>query len=244
LTAIISVPVAGLLFRLRGPYFAIGSWVVAEVFRLLLANLQLLGGGSGASLPVPVVIAMAPDRFLRLAYIYWTALALSALTIALVAFLLRSRFGMALTAIRDNEIAARSNGVSVTRTKLVVYVLAAAGTGMLGALISLAHLRISPDSAFSVNDWSVLVIFMTVIGGIGSIEGPVLGAILFFLLRGALANLGSIYLIILGAIAIGVMMLAPRGLWGLIAARTGWDVLPLKRRVFVTNPDPTEQTPR
>jgi branched-chain amino acid transport system permease protein len=242
LTAVISVPVAGLLFRLRGPYFAIGSWVVAEVFRLLLANWQLLGGGSGASLPVPVVIAMAPDRFLRLAYIYWTALALAALTIALVAFLLRSRFGMALTAIRDNEIAARSNGVSVTRTKLVVYVLAAAGTGMLGALISLAHLRISPDSAFSVNDWSVLVIFMTVIGGIGSIEGPVLGAILFFLLRGALANLGSIYLIILGAIAIGVMMLAPRGLWGLVAARTGWDVLPLKRRVFVTNP--TEQTPR
>jgi branched-chain amino acid transport system permease protein len=236
LTAIISVPVAGLLFRLRGPYFAIGSWVVAEVFRLLLANWQLLGGGSGASLPVPVVIAMAPDRFLRLAYIYWAALALAALTIALVAFLLRSRFGMALTAIRDNEIAARSNGVSVTRTKLVVYVLAAAGTGMLGALISLAHLRISPDAAFSVNDWSVLVIFMTVIGGIGSIEGPVIGAILFFLLRGALADLGSVYLMILGAIAIAVMMLAPRGLWGLVAARTGWDVLPLKRRVFRKTP--------
>jgi branched-chain amino acid transport system permease protein len=103
---------------------------------------------------------------------------------------------------------------------------------MLGALIFFARLRISPDAAFSVDDWSALIIFMTVIGGIGSVEGPVIGAVIFFLLRGALANLGSIYLITLGAIAIAVMMVAPKGLWGLLAARTGWDVLPLKRRVY------------
>jgi len=150
--------------------------------------------------------------------------------------LLRSRFGLALTAIRDNEVAARSNGVSVLRVKLVVYIIVAFGTGMLGALLFLARLRISPDAAFSVDDFSALIIFMTVIGGIGSIEGPVLGAVIFFILRGTLADLGSLYLIILGAIAIAIMTLAPRGIWGLIASKTGWDVLPLKRRVYTETP--------
>jgi branched-chain amino acid transport system permease protein len=234
--AIIALPVAALLFRLRGPYFAIGSWVVAEVLRLLFANWQALGGGSGTSLPAPVVIALAHTRIERLETIYWSALTLMVLTLGLVALLLRSRFGLALTAIRDNEIAARSNGVSVLRVKLVVYIIVAFGTGMLGALLFLSRLRISPDAAFSVDDFSALIIFMTVIGGIGSIEGPVLGAVIFFLLRGALADLGSLYLIILGAIAIAVMTFAPRGIWGLIATRTGWDVLPLKRRVYTENP--------
>jgi branched-chain amino acid transport system permease protein len=234
--AIIALPVAALLFRLRGPYFAIGSWVVAEVLRLLFANWQALGGGSGTSLPAPVVIALAHTRIERLETIYWSALTLMVLTLGLVALLLRSRFGLALTAIRDNEIAARSNGVSVLRVKLVVYIIVAFGTGMLGALLFLSRLRISPDAAFSVDDFSALIIFMTVIGGIGSIEGPVLGAVIFFLLRGALADLGSLYLIILGAIAIAIMTLAPRGIWGLIASNTGWDVLPLKRRVYTETP--------
>jgi branched-chain amino acid transport system permease protein len=236
--AVVSLPVAALLFRLRGPYFAIGSWVVAEVLRLLFANWQALGGGSGTSLPSDVVIAMAPTRFLRLETIYWAALILSVVVVAATALLLRSRFGLALTAIRDNEVAARSNGVSVLRVKLTVYIVAAFGTGMLGALIFLSRLRISPDAAFSVDDFSALIIFMTVIGGIGSIEGPVLGAVIFFLLRGAMADLGSIYLITLGVIAIAVMMLSPRGIWGLVAARTGWDVLPLKRRVYITEERP------
>ncbi len=238
--ALVSVPVAVLLFRLRGAYFAIGSWVMAEAFRLAVANWQAMGGGSGASLPSDVVSAMAANRHIRLELVYWLALGLTVLTLALVALVLRSRFGLALTAIRDDEVAARSNGVSVIHTKFIVYVVSAFGTGMLGSVIFLARLCISPDAAFSVNDWTALIIFMTVIGGIGSIEGPVLGAIIYFLLRGALADLGSIYLIILGAIAIGTMLFAPRGLWGLIAARTGWEILPLQRRVIQITPgDPT-----
>jgi branched-chain amino acid transport system permease protein len=232
--ALFSVPVAMLLFRLRGAYFAIGSWVVAESCRLFIANWQGLGGGSGTSLPARAIVAMAPNRHLRLELIYWLALGLAVLTLVLVALVLRSRFGLALTAIRDDEIAARSNGVSVRWTKFVVYVVSAFGTGMLGAVIFLSRLRVSPDAAFDVNDWSALIIFMTVIGGIGSIEGPIIGAIIFFLLRGALADLGSLYLIILGAVAIFAMLFAPRGLWGLVAARTGWEVLPLQRRVVST----------
>jgi branched-chain amino acid transport system permease protein len=144
---------------------------------------------------------------------------------------LRSRTGLALTAIRDNELAARSNGVNVDRTKLIVYVVTAFGTAMIGSLIFLQRLRISPDAAFSVNDWTALVIFMVVIGGIGSFEGPIIGTLIYFVLRETLAGLGPFYLIILGAVAIAVMLVEPRGLWGLVRARWRTQLLPLQLTV-------------
>jgi len=156
------------------------------------------------------------------------------LVLGAIVLLLRSRYGLALTAIRDNELAARSNGVDVSRTKLVVYVITAFGTAMIGALIFLQKLRISPDTAFSVNDWTAFVIFITVIGGIGRVEGPIIGTIVFFLLRQTLADLGSLYLLMLGAVAIAVMLFAPKGIWGLVADRFGWQLLPLERRLRFT----------
>jgi len=229
--AVVALPVAGLMFRLRGHYFAIGTWVVAEVFRLLASQVSVLGGGSGISLPASIVTSMAATRQLREFLIYWVALALVVIVLGAIVLLLRSRYGLALTAIRDNELAARANGVDVGRTKLVVYVLTAFGTAMVGALIFLQKLRISPDTAFSVNDWTAFVIFITVIGGIGRVEGPILGTIVFFLLRQTLADLGSLYLLMLGAVAIAVMLFAPKGLWGVIAERFGWQLLPLERRL-------------
>ena len=228
---VVALPVAGLMFRLRGHYFAIGTWVVAEVFRLSASQISALGGGSGISLPAAMVTAMAPSRQLREFLIYWVALALMVAVLAAIVLLLRSRYGLALTAIRDNELAARSSGVDVTRTKLVVYILTALGTAMIGALIFLQKLRISPDTAFSVNDWTAFVIFITVIGGIGRVEGPIIGTIVFFLLRQTLADLGSLYLLMLGAVAIAVMLLAPKGIWGFLAGRFGWQLLPLERRL-------------
>ena len=237
LAGIVALPVAGLMFRLRGHYFAIGTWVVAEVFRLVASQLSALGGGSGISLPAGIVVAMAPSRQLREFLIYWLALALVAAVLGAIVLLLRSRWGLALTAIRDNELAARANGVDVRSTKLAVYVLTAFGTAMIGALIFLQKLRISPDTAFSVNDWTAFVIFITVIGGIGRIEGPIVGTVVFFLLRQTLADLGSLYLLMLGAVAIAVMLVAPKGLWGLLAERFGWQLLPLQRRLrFAADP--------
>jgi branched-chain amino acid transport system permease protein len=231
IAAIVAVPVAALTFRLRGAYFAIGTWVVAEVFRLLASQISVLGGGSGISLPASVIIAMAPSRTAREFELYWLALGLTVLVLAAIVTLLRSRHGLALTAIRDNELAAQSNGIDVTRVKLIVYVLTAFGTAMIGALIFLMKLRISPDTAFSVNDWTAFVIFITVIGGIGRIEGPIIGTIIFFFMRQTLSDLGSLYLLIMGAVAIMVMLWAPKGLWGLIAERYGWQALPLQRHL-------------
>jgi branched-chain amino acid transport system permease protein len=231
--ALVAVPVAALIFRLRGAYFAIGTWVVAEVFRLLASQISVLGGGSGISLPAAVVVAMAPSRQMREFETYWLALALTIVVLGAIVGLLRSRHGLALTAIRDDEMAAESVGISVWRTKFIIYIITAFGTAMIGALIFLQKLRISPDTAFSVNDWTAFIIFITVIGGIGRVEGPIIGTIIFFLLRQALADLGSLYLMMMGAVAIVVMLWAPKGLWGLIAERFGWQALPLQRHLVL-----------
>jgi branched-chain amino acid transport system permease protein len=233
LGAIVSVPVALLIFRLRGAYFAIGTWVVAEIFRLLASQISILGGGSGISLPASVIVSMAPSRELREFETYWLALTLTIGVLGAIVMLLRSRHGLALTAIRDNELAAQSNGINVWNIKLAVYVATAFGTSIVGAFIFLQKLRISPDTAFSVNDWTAFVIFITVIGGIGRIEGPIVGTIVFFVLRQTLAGYGALYLLIMGAVAIAAMLWAPRGLWGLIVEKFGWQLLPLQRRVVL-----------
>ena len=250
LSAALAIPAAALLFRLRGHYFAIGTWIVAEVFQLLAAQASVLGGGSGLSLPVSIVTSIAPTRQWREFVIYWVALALVLGVLAMIVLLLRSRYGLALKAIRDNEGAARASGIDVTRIKLAVYLVAAFATGMLGALIFLQKLRIKPDAAFSVNDWTAFVIFMTVIGGLGRIEGPIVGAIVFFLLRQTLSDLGSLYLMLLGAVAIVTMLAAPKGLWGLFVEATGWQLFPLERRVIrsddrgrTTDPTPSLRGP-
>ena len=233
--AIISIPIANLLFRLRGAYFAISSWVVAEVFRLTAILITPLGGGSGMSMPARIAqsLGRAPqDRFVT---VYLTTLALLIAILVAIFLVLRSRTGLALTAIRDNELAARSNGVNVDRTKLVVYVVTAFGTAMIGTLIFLQRLRISPDAAFSVNDWTALIIFMVVIGGLGSFEGPIIGTLVYFLLRETLSNLGPLYLMVLGAVAIVVMLVEPRGLWGFVRSRWRIQLLPLNLHVVASS---------
>ncbi|MCO5162701.1 MAG: branched-chain amino acid ABC transporter permease [Mesorhizobium sp.] len=229
--ALVAIPIAPLLFRLQGAYFAIGTWVLAEVFRLSFAQVAALGGGSGTSLPAGIITGIAADRAVREMLTYWCALAIAVATVAFVVLLLRSRAGLALTAIRDSEVASESLGIDIWRTKLLVYVSVAGLTSLTGAFIFLQKLRISPDAAFSVNDWTAYVIFIAVIGGIGTIEGPILGTILFFLLRETLADLGTTYLILLGVVAILVMLRAPKGLWGLVVQHTGITLVPVRRRV-------------
>ncbi len=226
LGALISIPVASLIFKLRGAYFAIGTWAIAEVFRLSFAQVSALGGGSGSSLPIGIVKSLAASRQARESLSYWLALGSTVLIIASIYLLLRSRRGLALTAIRDNELAAGSLGIDINRTKLTVYVITSALTAMVGAIIFLQKLRISPDAAFSVNDWTAFVIFIVVIGGIGTIEGPIIGTLLFFALRESLADLGTIYLMVLGVIAIVIMLKSPQGVWGYVRQRFDIQIFP------------------
>jgi branched-chain amino acid transport system permease protein len=245
---LLAFPTALVVFRLRGAYFAIGTWVVAEVYRLVFAQIKPLGGGTGTSLPVSVTNGVFGIDILREVFglrtalardavMYWTALALAVGTVLVVYFLLRSRRGLGLSAIRDSEVAAESVGVHSFRTKLWVYVLTAGITGMVGALIYLQTARISPDAAFSVLQWTAYVIFIVVIGGIGTIEGPIVGVLIFYLLQNYLAGFGTWYLILLGALAIVIMLLAPRGIWGFVSARFNLVLFPLQRRLVRLDPD-------
>lgn len=240
--ALLAIPTGFFAFRLQGAYFAIGTWVIAEVVRLSLAQWKALGGGTGTSLPsgttrdmfgvgaIADLFGMRPAQAADVVC-YWLALVLAVATIGFVYWMLRSRQGLALAAVRDNQEAARSVGVDARRVKTLVYLAAAFVTGLAGALIYVQKARISPDAAFSVTDWTAYVIFIVVIGGIGTIEGPIVGVIVFFLLQNLLAGYGSWYLLVLGLIGIAVMLFAPRGLWGLFAERTGIQLFPIRRRL-------------
>lgn len=238
--ALLSLPTGFFVFRLQGAYFAIGTWAIAEVVRLSVAQWKELGGGTGTSLPsgatrdffaIPLIadlFGVRPAQAVDI-FTYWLALLLAVLTIGFIYWLLRTRQGLGLAAVRDNQEAAGALGIDARRLKWAVYIATAFVTGVTGALIYVQTARISPDAAFSVVDWTAYVIFIVVIGGIGTIEGPIVGVIVFLLLRNLLADYGTWYLLILGFIGILVMLFAPRGLWGLFTDRTGIQLFPVRR---------------
>ncbi len=241
-----AIPFAFFLFRLDGAYFAIGSWVLAEVARLSVAQWKAVGGGTGTSLPRDTVRSMPGTDWVRALFdvsgsaardiiLYWIALILAVALMTAIYVLMRRRIGLGLTAVKDNAEAARSVGINASAIKWMTYLISAFGAGMVGALIFLQTARISPGAAFSVTDWTAFVIFVVVIGGIGTLEGPILGVIVFFVLQNFLADFGSWYLVALGAAGIVVMIFAPQGLWGLLRDRLGLTLFPLRRRVIFTS---------
>ncbi len=233
MAAIAALLTSVLVFRMRGGYFAIGTWVLAEVFRIAFSNVSILGGGSGQSLTVMAHI----DRSTREIGVYLIAATVLIGASVAINLLLRSRFGLGLTALRDSEDAAESQGVDVKVLKLQVYTLASFGAGLVGAVYFTSILRISPSAAFDAN-WSVAAIFIVVIGGIGTLEGPILGTAIFFALRWLLAEYGTWYWLVMGAVAVAVVVFAPAGVWGYV--RTRWDLqlLPLQRRLILSGPEP------
>jgi branched-chain amino acid transport system permease protein len=222
-----AVPAMSVVLRLRAAYLAVGTWVIAEVLMLISGKLPGFGTGSGVSLPVSVarVIGARPEA--RFIAIYWLALALAVLAYLSTYLLLRSRIGLGLTAMRDNEEAAGAMGVNLTRTRILCFLWTAPFLGLAGAIITLQKFRIAPPASFSIIDWTVFVIFNVVIGGVGSLEGPILGTVLFFVLRQYLSDLGTWHLIILGSLSITVMLIEPRGLWGLLRRVIPADLIPV-----------------
>lgn len=221
--AILSIPTALLAFRLRGDYFAVGTWVIAEVYRLIIVKIPGLGGPSGGPLAGDF---LSIDPVLRGALTYWAALGVVVLTMFACYLLLRSPIGLALTAVRDDDMTARAAGVDVVWTKGVTYLISAAGCGAAGAILVMSQLSVQPDAIFSVQ-WSAYMIFIVIIGGIGYLEGPIIGTIIFVALQEVLSDYGTWYLIVLGLIAMACAAWLPRGLWGLLRDKSGFSLFPV-----------------
>jgi branched-chain amino acid transport system permease protein len=230
-SAVLSLLLAPLMLRLRDAQFAIGMWVLAEVLSILVSLDQALGGGTGTSLQG--LNAYAPN--VRQAYTYWLTLGAVVVFLGLVLFLLRRPTGVALQAIRDDEAAAASLGVRVGPLKVVLFVVAGAGCGAAGALLLANTLFIEPTSIFGVQ-FTAYMIFMVLVGGIGTFEGPILGAVVFFVIQYEFANLGAWYLIGLGVGAIVFALFLPRGLWSLVTRRLRTPLLPIGYRLVPTTP--------
>lgn len=212
--ALCAALIAPALFRLRDAYFAIGIWVVAEVVALLVSKVPALGGSAGLTLDMSALEDI--ELFGQMSF--WLACALGIVSVAGLQLLMRSRLGLAMTAVRDNEVAARSVGIDVQRVRLVAFVISGGVSALAGAVYFMGGMFLAPSAAFDVN-WVVMMLFATLIGGIGSIGGPVIGVLIWFALRELLATSlgisGGWYLIAMGAVAVGVSLWAPRGLLGL-----------------------------
>lgn len=225
LTAIFSIPLALIAFRLRGSYFAIGTWVLADVVSLVMQQQNSLGAGNGVSIKV------SGDALERLKIIYWLALGLAIGAIVLTYAVLRSRLGLQMQAIRDNESGAKGLGANVYRTRFVAWVIAAFWIGLTGAVFYLANLRVQPKDSFSVVNWTAPIVVIVVIGGIGTIEGPIVGALLYYFLRDYFKEYETWYLIGSGVAAILAALYMQPGIWGYVRRRWGIDLFPIRRRL-------------
>jgi len=219
---VLAVPISYLVFRLRGGYFAIATWVVASAAELVISSDTSLGGGTGH--PVTGLGYLSPSAFGNL--VYWCALGVATAALVAAYALLRSRLGLVLVAVRDDEVGAASAGARVTAARRIVFLVAAAGCGAAGALLAVSQLNVQPSSIFGIS-WAAEMIFVTMIGGLGTLEGPIVGTVLFFVLQQNLANQGAWYLVILGSVAVVVALFSPKGIWGFIRDRLHVQVFPV-----------------
>ncbi|HUZ31536.1 MAG TPA: branched-chain amino acid ABC transporter permease [Xanthobacteraceae bacterium] len=222
ITAILSLPISLLMLRLRGGEFAIGMWVVAELARLIVVLDPVINGETGVSMIA--LNAISPDS--RRDYNYWMALVAMVVLLAAVFALLRGRLGASVQAIRDDENAAESVGVRVLASKRTIFVLAAFGCALAGSLWLATSISFQPRQYFGIQ-WTAYMIFMVLVGGLGTFEGPILGAVIFFLIEYLFGQTGVWYLVGLGAAGIVFALFLPRGIWGTIEDKFGIRLLPV-----------------
>ncbi|OGN91602.1 MAG: hypothetical protein A2Z75_05990 [Chloroflexi bacterium RBG_13_50_10] len=206
--ALIAIPT----FRMRGIYFAIGTLVVPEVLRNVFYVWKPIPGnfiGGGAGYMIKGIGGLSLTEF------YWLALAIGIVSIFLMRVMLRSKLGLGLAAIRDSDRAAASSGVDVFRSKLYAFVIAAFVIGAAGAIFYVYQGYIAPVGAFNIR-WLMTCMLATVIGGIRTEEGPIVGTIIIVFLHFLLARYGELSLLIQGVILVIIMLLMPEGIVGFV----------------------------
>lgn len=195
-------------FRLRGPYFAIATIGVGEAVRVIMNNVDITGGASGLR-----VAEHGPFRQLEH---YYTAVVMVALAVAVSALIAHSKFGLALRAIRQDQDAAADLGVNPYTSKLWIHAVAAALTGMAGGAYARYHAFIYPGDVFAFQT-SIAILLMPVIGGIGTVWGPVMGGVIYGMVEEELTvHFEKIHLLLYGSLLILIILFEPDGLMGLL----------------------------
>ena len=218
---IISVPI----FSMKDVYFTIGTWLVAEAVCVFFQSWAFVNFNVGYNITVA--------RRLSGTAMYFIAFGVGLIALVAVVIILRSKFGLGLMAMRDNEAASEIRGVKLYRSKLICFLVSSAITGIAGAALYLNLSYIKPTVGFGI-DWTVSMVFIAVIGGMGTIEGPIIGAIIFVILRQLLYNFSGFSMLILGIIAVVMILVTPKGIMGLINKKKGFDLFGVKRTVDIS----------
>jgi branched-chain amino acid transport system permease protein len=219
LSVILAMLISRPIFRMKGVYFAIGSWVIAEAMGICFSNWGYVKYGMG--------MFIQPAYKLSMSGIYYAGVILSVCAVALVFVVLRSSLGLALMAIRDDDKASEAVGVHIFRCKFICFLISAFITGLAAGIMYLNTIFIQPFEAFGIG-WTVKLLFIVIIGGIGTIEGPIIGAFIFVLLQQYLSEYVGYNLIILGAVTIGVIFFAPKGIVGMLQGRLPFELFPVR----------------
>ena len=207
-----SILISPAVFRLRGIYFSIGTLVVPEALRIIFLNWRFVGEqihGKGAGYMIKEL------EGLSMTHIYWFAILIGLASVFIVRLILASKIGMGLAAIRDNDEAASTSGINIFNLKLFAFAISACITAIAGAVFFMFQGYISPSVSFSMK-WTITMILATVIGGISTEEGPIIGTAIIVFLHFVLARYAGISLVIQGALLIIVMLLAPQGIMGFL----------------------------
>jgi len=198
------------LLRLRGAHFAIATWLIAESVATIFNGWPLAGAGGGMQINAGV----------EQLTLYYLALGLAAAVTLGIFLSMRSTYGLALMAVRDDEEAAESSGIDVMRIKTAIFLVSAFITGLAAGLYFMDAMIITPASGFTIS-WASYVVFVAVAGGMGTVSGPLIGAVIFVIVDRILGQMSGQGQLVLGLISIALMLFLPQGLAGLLERRGG-----------------------
>ena len=220
LSGLLALGLSLVFFRMRGMYFAVATWITAEALKTIFTSWTFVKQGAG------MTVKLRP--YPSTTEIFFLALSLAIAATLVVYFLLRSRTGLGLSAMGNDADAASSVGVNIFKSKLICFVLSGAITGIAGVIFYMNKGSIFPDGGFGI-DWTVSIVFIVIIGGVGTAAGPIVGSIIYVLLYEFLSKYPGWSNVILGIIAIVVIVVMPDGIIGTLQKKFNFEIMSLRR---------------
>ena len=219
LSALLALGLSLIFFRMRGMYFAVATWITAEALKTIFTSWSFVKQGAG------MTVKLKP--YPSTTEIFLLSLSLAIGATVLVHLLLRSRTGLGLSAMGNDADAASSVGVNIFKSKLICFVLSGAVTGIAGVIFYMNKGSIFPTGGFGI-DWTVSIVFIVIIGVVGTAAGPIVGSIIYVMLSEFLSKYPGYSMVILGTIAIVVIVVMPDGIVGTLQKKFKFEIMSLR----------------